>query len=554
MTRDLLCIVHRSSLIVFCAWLAFLQVVLASPPDTAKVVATVNGEAITTKMVQRELIRIHTAGATDTSRVNFSLDKLVQRMINDRLLEQEARSVGLDQDSAVIEKVNHYRDNAAYRAMMKAVFPDTFKASEDEVRAEFAKDFQRFDIRTLCVMDSALAASLADSIRHGAPMATLAKAHSIDKYKDNGGLAGSYILLDLPLPVQPQALSSKPGDLIGPNYLWRTFALIQIEQRLDPDTAMKLDSVRSSLEKVVIGNRRTAAVHAYAQKLRATNQVTVDSSALDSLPLRMAQNVADPKRVIIRVGATRSLTATDLRDQFMFRIAGNPTRDSRKVLREIVDEQIETLLFQTEAAQSNFRDVEDVREPAKAFEDSILVIAYLQDVVAANVSVSQDEIAAFYGQNKSLYHEPSRYKVATLTRNSEQEADSDYTKLQSGADFGWLARHHSTDDARDLGGERDWLTSDKLPADIGGALDSMKIGAVTKPVKTLEGLVIIKLVDRQAGAPMSLDRVKSNLEANVQRKKQLDAIDATVKQLRRSAEIHVHEDVIKELRITGKKS
>jgi len=219
-----------------------------------------------------------------------------------------------------------------------------------------------------------------------------------------------------------------------------------------------------------------------------------------------------------------------------------------------VAEQIEGALLQSEASEPKFSDAEDVREPVKAFEDSVLVIAYLQDVVAENVKVTPDEIAASYEQNKNLYREPGRYKVATITRKSEQEADSDYQKLQAGTDFVWLARHHSTDEAREQGGEHDWATSDKVPVDLGSALDTMKIGAVCRPVQTPTGQVIVKLLDRQQGPILPLDRVKGSIEAMLTRKKQLEAIDTIIKKLRTGAQIHIEEHVINELRVTGKKS
>jgi hypothetical protein len=522
-------------------------------PDTVKVVATVNGEAITKTMIERQLIRIHTMMAAESSRTNFSLDKLVQRMINDLLLEQEARNVGLEQDSGIVERVVKYRANAAYKLMMKVVFPDTFRASEDEIRAEYAKDFQRFGIRTLCVTDSALAVALADSIRHGAPMADLAKRHSIDQFKEKGGDAGSYALLDIPPVVQPRIIDAKPGDVLGPYFLWRTWALIQLESRLDHDSATVLDSVRTTVERMVVEAKRKAAQHDHALKMRATVPVMVDTVQIDSMLYRYSLNLPASGRALITVGGTNTISETDLRGKYVHRAVSNADRDQKKVLWELCDEQVEMLLLQAEAAQSKFSEMEEVREPVKAYEDSMLVLAYLQDVVAAKVTVSKEEIEAAYQQNKSFYHEPNKYKVLTLTRMSEQEAEDDYQKLMSGTDFSWLAKRHSTDDAREQGGERDWITRDRIPATLASGMDTMRIGTINRPVQTDGGLVIVKLVDRQTGAPLSLDRVKGSLEAGLQRKKQMEAIDSTIKQLRQSAEITIREDVINELRVTGKK-
>ena len=534
--------------------LSFGRSVAADNTDSVKIVATVNDETITTRMLERELVRIHTMSVEESSRTNFNLDKLLQRMVNDRLLEQEARNVGLDQDSAIVERVVKYRENAAYKAMVKAMFPDTFKASEDEIRAEFAKDMQRFTLRTLCVTDSALAVALADSLHHGASFADLAKRHSIDQYKDKGGLAGNYALLDVPPALQERVLASKPGDVFGPAFMWRTFALIQVEKRLDPDTSVKLDSARTSLERMVIDAKRKTAQHDHALTLRGTFPVKVDSVQVDSLLIRYATNAPASSRALITVGDAHTISETDLRGKYIHRAVTNSDREQGKVLWELVDEQVEILLLQAEAGQSRFKDLEEVNETVKAYEDSMLVLAYLQDVVAAKVTVTPEEVAFAYQENKARYHEANRYKVATLTRMSEQEAEDDYQKLLAGADFSWLAKSHSTDDAKTQGGERDWLTSERLPSSLGGALDTMKIGSVTKPIKTDAGLVIVKLLDRETGAPMAFERIKGSLEGAVQRQKQMAAIEATIKQLRESAKIEIRADVVNELRVIGKKS
>jgi len=227
-------------------------------------------------------------------------------------------------------------------------------------------------------------------------------------------------------------------------------------------------------------------------------------------------------------------------------------KNPQAILNELLQEQSETLLLQEAAAHSDFADEPEVQEAVGAYEDSMLVIAYLQDMVEPQVVVTPDEVHTRYEGQKLDYREPSRYKVATLTRNTLDEAEDDLQAIQSGTDFGWLARRHSTDEASKNGGERPELPAGALPSGAKSILDTLSIGSVTPPIPIESGYVLIRLIDRRLGDPRPFSRVASQIQAQIQREKELEAIDSTIKLLRASSEIHIQDDVINHLRITAR--
>jgi parvulin-like peptidyl-prolyl isomerase len=522
--------------------------------DSARVVAYVNGHPLSAVMLERELVRIHSSGAKidSLSRAAFSLDNLVQRLINDELMAEEARSIGLDQDSTILEPLALVRDRLATKLLLTDLFPDSSKASEEEVRAEYARMFQRFDLRMMVVPDSALAMRLADSIRQGADMSGVAKAFAADKYREKGGAAGYWYLAQAPAPLQLRLLQSKIGELMGPLHLWRAWALIRVEGKAEADTAIRLDSVRADLQVNIVADKRVKAQMHYADSLRAQIPVVVDSAVYDSILSRMERNLPPSDQNVARVGNGRTLSETQLRNQFIHRSISSSDVESRTLLHDVLNDEVETLLIQEAAAHSAYIQRPEITEPLRMLEDSMLVIAYLEEVVAAKVNVTDEDVRAYYGKYKDLFREPSRFKVATLTRTTAQDADSDYQMLRSGTDFSWLARAHSTDEAAGQGGDRGWIAPTKLSAAARAMLDTLAIGAVTLPVALEESFVIYKLIDRQAGALLPLERVNDAVKARVRRQKQMTAIDETIKALRATAEIKIQQDVVNSLRISGR--
>jgi parvulin-like peptidyl-prolyl isomerase len=526
----------------------------AYAPDSASVVAYVNGTPIPAYFVERELVRIHSSGmAQDSvSRASFSVENLVQRLINNELLAEEARAIGLDQDSSVLETMADFRDNFAYGVMMGELFPDTFKASMDELQKEYKIMFQRVKLRTLCIVDSAVAMKVADSIRQGADMASFAKTWSVDRFKDQGGDAGFSYLASLPALMQNRVLKGPDNVVLEPMRLWRTWVLARIEGHAEADTLVAFDSVRAGLEQRIVGMKRKNAIDAYVDSLRRRFTVTTDTTMLDSILDRMGR-AEPPKPIIVaRVGTSRTLDEAGLRQAYLRRSMGSKDVDADVFIRERLRDEVQTMLMKEAASFPHFVNNPRVIEALRSVEDSILVINYLQEVIGARVSVSPAEIQTYYDQNQDRFRVSSRFKVSTITRVSPADADSDWQSLRSGTDFGWLARQHSVDDVAKRGGDRGWLMPSQIPTSARAVLDTAAIGTFTRPTPTEDGVVIYRLDAREAGNIIPLEKASKGIEGRLLQKKQYEAIGETVQKLRASANIVIQDSVIKSLQISGR--
>jgi parvulin-like peptidyl-prolyl isomerase len=345
-------------------------------------------------------------------------------------------------------------------------------------------------------------------------------------------------------------LAAGDGDLIGPLTLWRTYALVKLEKRIAPDFAA-LDSLALAVRNKVIEAKRADALRAYAEMLKTEIPVKVNLSLIDSLIFHMQMGIPAASVAIATVG-DRVLTESDLRKKYIHKAAEDADREAHAVLREVYEEQLQVMLFKEAAARAGYANSESVKSRSKSYEDSILVQSYLENVIALKISVTDAEVQEYYDKYKTRFREMPRLKVATLTRVLEEDALDDYNKLKSGADFAWLAKRNSVDEWREKGGERDWMTAEQLPVELFRALDSLKTGAFTAPMKAENGFIIVQLVDREEGEQKSFDKVSSVIRLQIERQKQLEAIDEAVKALRGSAKIQVMEEVVKELRIVGR--
>ena len=151
------------------------------------------------------------------------------------------------------------------------------------------------------------------------------------------------------------------------------------------------------------------------------------------------------------------------------------------------------------------------------------------DRVRAEVKVDEAALRQYYGQHLSDYRVPDRVKVAhilfkTTGKNPaevstiEKTAQDVLAQVKSGADFGDLAKQHSEDTSAQSGGEIGWIVRKQTVKEFEDAAFSMKPREV-RLVKTIYGVHIIKVEDKQSAHLQSLDEVKDAIRAELEKQK-----------------------------------
>jgi peptidyl-prolyl cis-trans isomerase SurA len=80
-----------------------------------------------------------------------------------------------------------------------------------------------------------------------------------------------------------------------------------------------------------------------------------------------------------------------------------------------------------------------------------------------------------------------------------KDAQDIETQLQSGANFGTVARQFSQSPTAAAAGDLGWVHQGQLPAELDDALQHLQVGAVTPPIRSTGGYYILGLRDRQEG-------------------------------------------------------
>ncbi len=137
-----------------------------------------------------------------------------------------------------------------------------------------------------------------------------------------------------------------------------------------------------------------------------------------------------------------------------------------------------------------------------------------------NVTVDQLDIAVQearrdQGQPEYLLSEIV-LPVDSPSEEAKVAADAQrlFQTLSEGASFDALARQVSASSTARRGGDLGWMQASKLPADLVGALERLRPGDISKPLRSPVGFFIFQLRDRRLGqaAPAEADAAQDEVK------------------------------------------
>ncbi len=233
------------------------------------------------------------------------------------------------------------------------------------------------------------------------------------------------------------------------------------------------------------------------------NKAQLEQEALNELidERLEVQEVRRAERDQARQGTTASIVATDAE----------------------VDERI------SELAQENFKM--SAQQFMAALASNSIDPRTVRDQIRAQISwerwiggryggsrmkISQQQISAAIAAREAAASEPQYligeiYLDATQAggmQNAINGASQLITQMQQGAQFTQVARQFSNDSTAATGGDAGWLTAGQLPDEVRPVVDQLRPGELSKPIPTQNGVYIILLRDKHAGATSQLVTLK----------------------------------------------
>ncbi len=166
-----------------------------------------------------------------------------------------------------------------------------------------------------------------------------------------------------------------------------------------------------------------------------------------------------------------------------------------------------------------------------------------------DLAVNEDEVKKYYEENEKRYEVKEQVRASHILLKvakddkaadaaAKKKADEVYKEaVKKDADFAELAKKHSQGPTASRGGDLSFFTRGRMVPDFEKVAFEMKVGDISKPVKTQFGWHIIKVTERKEGRQRPFDEVKESIEKLLRNKKSRKAKADLLKMLRDEAKV-----------------
>ncbi|HEX6859659.1 MAG TPA: peptidyl-prolyl cis-trans isomerase [Caulobacteraceae bacterium] len=189
---------------------------------------------------------------------------------------------------------------------------------------------------------------------------------------------------------------------------------------------------------------------------------------------------------------------------------GEPLDQSSQMFRQVLDQVVDQKLLAAEALDRKLDKDPQAQRRLAAARERVLADLLVEGVVEK--AVSEDAIQKLYQEQLKLSSQSEEIRGRQIVVAGQAEAQAIKKALTGGASFEALAMERSTDVAtRFNGGDMGYFTMDVMPETYQAALQDATAGQVVGPFAVEGGYAVVKVEDRRAEAPVTLEAARPQI-------------------------------------------
>jgi parvulin-like peptidyl-prolyl isomerase len=210
-------------------------------------------------------------------------------------------------------------------------------------------------------------------------------------------------------------------------------------------------------------------------------------------------------------------------------------------LRNLVDDEV----LIAEAKKRKLDRSAEARSELSRIRVQELLNAFTERHIASAIAVSDEDLKDLYAKINT------RIKVRHLYGATKSEAESLYADVTNGGSFEEIARRVFSDpQLRESGGSLGYITIDEMDPQFEAAAYSLRVGEVSRPVKTAQGYSILRVDDVQRNPFLTETeflRIKENLKAFARKRQYEQALAHYTAALRSQLDLRFNESLVARL-------
>ena len=540
-------VIARNACLLLCAavgCLAFLGLggSDALGAEESRLLAEVNGEPLTTMDLDALLASQPRPNRSDAPSV-LEPEGLLQRLIQNRLVEQEGYRTEVDKNPVVRNQVWDLKRHKGMMALLDSVSSEARRYDDSALVEALHKENTILKVSQILLEDEASARAMMDSLRAGRPFADLADRHSVESSPAiaAGGDLG-WNRSDLFVPEFAAALENlAPGEYSEPFETERGWHILQLTDKRT-ETAGQSDAMEEAVRKAATRDRVMKAVRDFVASLYEKYDARIDSTLLASLDY----GSTDPEvkallqqndGVLVEL-PWRTLTVRDLSQEIRFQhfhgIEGKP--NAAQLRDKVFDEWTTELLLRHEAGVLGFDRTPSLLFEAEALERRLVREAVLGKVLEAKFAPTADEIEAYYRAHQDRFMPEARVRANGILIGDESAGRTVLDMVGEGARMSWLASNLT--EVIDPNPE---ILSGWVEPSVLGVTGDVERGSYIGPTPVGDAWVVAEILEVEPVEPLPLAECRTEVLQAMRGEAMRSSLEKAMEQLEAGAEIEIME-------------
>jgi len=511
--------------------------------------AMVNGEPLTLEEFDRALAEIHGGITDNATRTRPDPSHLLDRMINARLILQEARNIGLDELPDVRSAEKTFGEDTLRGMLYEYHVRNIKKPDRKEVERRYREAVKEVKVTSVLFEKEEDGKRLQAEVKAGGDFGELAQ-RMITAGEAKGSLEGQYMKFESLSPEVARTISSmKKGEVSPLIPVGKQVSLLMLEDvRYPEDTA-----ARAQAEKNALLVKKDAALKAYTEGLRK-KYVTIDRKLLDHLDYESSEadfgKLLADDRVLAKVKGEIPVTVADLTKALEKKFFhGTERAAEKKRINQRKDQVLEEILNRRviikEAKRQKLDRTEFYKTRTEEYRNGILFGTFVQKVIAPDLKVDEEELKSYYQAHIAEYTIPEMVRIDGLAFSDREDAEEVIEKLRKGADFQWLRAN--AEGQVEAGKGRDLLEfrgqlldATTLSEEVRQAISGASPGDYRLYAGPGNAYYVLDIRERIPSRPMPFESVKGRMEKKVYAETLQRVLREWEEKLRKASDVKIY--------------
>ena len=442
--------------------------------DGRPAVAIVNGEPIALDQFLMELDPAADQTQPAQGYGTPSQFELLGRLVNIKLIVQEAATMGLDEQPEIRKQVDVSARGILRDVLMERLVNDV-KPDEAAVDALFKEMVREWKTASLLFQDEASARRAREEIAAGGNFAEVAARAVAAKAARTEGDEEYHSRKDY-LPQIADAIATLQPRQVSPVIALKAgFVVVTLIDIRYPENR----EARAEARKRIVGKQQLAVLQAHDEALRH-DSVTIRTDVLGGLDFAAATPglaaLQSDTRVVADIKGAAPVTVGDLTEYLRMQSFHGPDQAAQgKRMNATKEAALEAMLgrrlLNLEATRLGLDKTAEYRDRVKAYEESLVFDSFVQKVIVPDSKMTDEEVRRYYDAHLEEFSSPEMLRIRSVAFSGRGAAEDAMRKLQDGADYAWLVANADGQVAK---GTEGVLTLDGRPVMTGSMPEGVR--------------------------------------------------------------------------------